>query len=125
MDRLMVNRRRAVLYWCCLAGMAALAPAAARDVDGRYAQSPLKSWFNQLKSKGGALCCSDADGTAISDVDWETKDGRYRVRVNDQWVDVPDEAVVTEPNKVGKAMVWPYFKDGHPLIRCFMPGTMI
>ena len=34
--------------------------------DGRYAQSPLHGWFDNLRAKGGALCCSDADGTATA-----------------------------------------------------------
>ena len=44
-------------------------PAHARD-DGRYANSPLKSWFNGLAS-GKGLCCSFADGVKIEDVDWD------------------------------------------------------
>jgi len=44
-----------------------------------------------LKSEKGP-CCSDADGTALSDVDWESKDGHYRVRLNGQWIDVPGDA---------------------------------
>jgi hypothetical protein len=68
-----------------LAGLLIGVQAKARD-DGRYAASPLKPWFDNLKSKGGALCCSDADGTALSDVDWQTKDGRYRVRIDGEWV---------------------------------------
>src|SRR4051812_33819491 len=64
----------------------------ARDPEGRYANSPLKQWFDSLRS-GKGPCCSDADG--ISDVDWEFRDGHYRVRVEDEWVDVPDEAVIT------------------------------
>lgn len=35
--------------------------AMGRDLDGRYANSPLKSWFDQLKS-GNGPCCSNADG---------------------------------------------------------------
>ena len=94
--------------------------------DGRYAQSPLHGWFDNLRAKGGALCCSDADGTAISDVDWETRDGHYRVRIDGAWYDVPDEAVVIVPNRVGKTMVWPYITDSKVVfIRCFMPGSMI
>jgi hypothetical protein len=107
-----------------------LAPykAAARDVDGRYANSPLKGWFESLHSSKGP-CCSDADGTALSDVDWDAKDGHYRVRVEGQWFDVPDEAVIKEPNRIGRTMVWPvyYRMIGAPLrvdIRCFMPGSM-
>src|SRR6201996_592300 len=74
--------------------------------DGRYANSPLKAWFDRLRS-GKGYCCSNADGTAVSDVDWETHDGRYRVRLDNQWIDVPDDAVITEPNRAGRTMVWP------------------
>src|SRR5258706_9948265 len=65
----------------------------------------MKKWFDSLKSEKGP-CCSDADGTALSDVDWESKDGHYRVRLNGQWIDVPDDALVTEPNLVGRTMVY-------------------
>lgn len=95
-----------------------------RDLDGRYAGSPLKGWFDNLKSGGGALCCSDADGTALSDVDWETKDGRYRVRIDGEWIDVPGDAVINEPNRAGHTMVWPYRGYLGLTIRCFMPGSM-
>jgi len=102
--------------------------ADARDLDGRYAGSPLKEWFDSLRSSKGP-CCSDADGTALSDVDWETKDGHYRVRIDGQWWDVPDEAVIREPNRAGRTMVWPVFYGSRNStirvdIRCFMPGTM-
>ncbi|MDB5608129.1 MAG: hypothetical protein JWP25_5029 [Bradyrhizobium sp.] len=107
-------------------------PAFARD-DGRYAQSPLKPWFDSLKSKMGP-CCSDADGSAVSDVDWESKDGHYRVRLHGTWIDVPDEAVINEPNRAGRAMVWPmggtFSANGTMMsfegvtIRCFLPGSM-
>jgi len=98
-------------------------PGQARDPDGRYANSPLKQWFDSLKS-GKGPCCSDADGTAVSDVDWETGHGHYRVRIEGDWVDVPDEAVITEPNRVGRTMVWPIRGYGGLTIRCFMPGSM-
>ena len=42
----------------------------ARD-DGRFANSPLKPWFDRLAS-GKGLCCSFADGFSVQDVDWET-----------------------------------------------------
>jgi hypothetical protein len=108
--------------------IAAPGTAAARDLDGRYANSPLKQWFDSLHS-GKGPCCSDADGTALSDVDWEARDGHYRVRIEGQWWDVPDEAVIKEPNRAGRTMVWPiyYNATNHPLrveVRCFIPGTM-
>ena len=99
-------------------------PVRSRDLDGRYAQSPLKGWFDQLKNKDGALCCSDADGTAVSDADWEVKDGHYRVFVEGEWRDVPDSAVITEPNRAGRTMVWPLRGYMGLTIRCFMPGSM-
>jgi hypothetical protein len=102
-----------------------LASAAVAHDDGRYADSPLKSWFDTLKS-GKGLCCSSADGVSIADVDWEAKNGHYRVRIEGQWYDVDDEAVIKEPNLSGRTMVWPYMADGKVLfIRCFMRGMEI
>ncbi len=92
--------------------------------DGQFANSPLKAWFDQLAS-GKGLCCSFADGVSVQDVDWDTTtDGRYRVRLNGQWIIVPDAAVVTEPNRFGPAVVWPYQDmNGATQIRCFLPGA--
>lgn len=105
--------------------MTALVPSVllARD-DGRFANSPLKAWFDQLAS-GKGLCCSFADGVSVQDVDWDTtQDGRYRVRLNGQWIVVPDAAVVTEPNRFGPAVVWPYQDmNGATQICCFIPGA--
>jgi hypothetical protein len=126
--------------WVALRGMplisvvAAMAllmlPAIGRDLEGRYKDSALHDWFEHLAS-GKGLCCSYADGHVVTDADWETKDSHYRVRVpraagsKDMiWVDVPDEAVITEPNKAGRTMVWPLYGYEGVSIRCFMPGSM-
>ncbi len=94
----------------------------ARD-DGRYANEPLHAWFDQLAS-GKGLCCSFADGFKVENVDWDTQDGRYRVRLHGEWITVPENAVVTEPNKYGPAVVWPYMDaNGATQIRCFLPGA--
>jgi hypothetical protein len=116
---------------CLIAASAVVTlPALGRDLDGRYKDSPLHAWFEHLAS-GKGLCCSYADGYVINDADWETKSGHYRVRVpkvpdsKDMiWVDVPDEAVITEPNKAGRTMVWPLYGYEGLSIRCFMPGSM-
>jgi hypothetical protein len=96
----------------------------ARD-NGRFAGAnpELKAWFDSLRS-GKGPCCSDADGTALSDVDWESSSGHYRVRLDGEWVDVPDDAVITVPNRIGRTMVWPMYRDGKMTPRCFMPGSM-
>ena len=98
--------------------------------DGRYAQSPLHDWFNHLAS-GKGLCCSFADGYVVEDADWDSKDSHYRVKIPTtmggtemEWVDVPEDAVITEPNKMGKTMVWPIYGYMGQSIRCFMPGSM-
>jgi hypothetical protein len=93
----------AVLTLCLMT----LAPGelAARD-DGRFANSPLKEWFDRLASKNG-LCCAFADGVSVQDVDWDTQDGHYRVRLQGEWIVVPDAAVITEPNRFGPAVVCP------------------
>jgi hypothetical protein len=83
----------------------------------------LNPWFDSLRSSKG-LCCSFSDGFAVSDVDWESKGGHYRVRLENNWIDVPDEALITEPNRTGRTMVWPLRIDGKTFIRCFMPGSM-
>jgi hypothetical protein len=96
----------------------------ARDLDGRFANSPLKPWFDHLAS-GRGLCCSMADGETVSDPDWESKDGHYRVRLDGGWVEVPDDALITVPNLFGRTMVWPVrFVGQNIVIRCFMPGSM-
>ena len=104
--------------------MSAFVPSgvSARD-DGRYANSPLHAWFDQLAS-GKGLCCSFADGVSIQNVDWDTQEGRYRVRLHGEWIFVPESAVVTEPNRFGPAVVWPYMDaEGATQIRCFLPGA--
>ena len=94
----------------------------ARD-DGRFSNSPLKEWFDRLASRNG-LCCAFADGVSVQDVDWDTQDGHYRVRIQGEWIVVSDAAVITEPNRFGPAVVWPYNdRYGNTQIRCFMPGA--
>jgi hypothetical protein len=106
-------------------------PALGRDMDGRYGDAPLSEWFNHLASQKGP-CCSFADGYIVEDADWTSQNGHYRVRVPKAadskdmiWVDVPDEAVIKEPNKIGRTMVWPLYGAESVSIRCFMPGSMI
>ena len=91
----------------------------ARD-DGRFANSPLKEWFDRLASRNG-LCCAFADGVSVQDVDWDTQDGHYRVRIEGEWIVVPDAAVVTEPNRFGPGCV--ALQRPNTQIRCFIPGA--
>lgn len=141
--RLFVVQEITVKWFLLFAGVASLLVLAillavstigvARDAGGRYASSDLKSWFDSLRS-GRGPCCSDADGYALADVDWAANGVRYRVRIprsNDPddatsmiWIDVPSDAVISEPNRAGRTMVWPIWGYQGPSIRCFMPGSM-
>ena len=103
---------------CCAALSLLFFPglAFARDPDGKYENSPLKRWFDSLASRIG-FCCSFADGQSV-------EDGKYRVRLDSQWIEVPPDALVTAPNKFGLAVIWPYQDyEGRTQIRCFIPGA--
>jgi hypothetical protein len=88
-----------------------------------YQKPELNSWYESLHS-GKGPCYDGSDAKRVDDVDWETKDDHYRVRIDGEWVDVPNDAVVDGPNRAGRTMVWPYYLNGHPKARCFMPGDM-
>jgi hypothetical protein len=105
----------------------ALMPALAWAHDPKRPE--LNNWFNELHSSMGP-CCSNADGQVVMDADWESKDGHYRVRLDGNWIDVPDDAVVKEPNLYGRTLVWPnqssYWGTGvKTSVRCFLPGVMM
>lgn len=88
----------------------------------------LDGWYGSLRSGRGPCCGGPTvDAVTLDGPDWDTKDGHFRVRLEGEWRDVPEEAVVNEPNKDGRALVWPiYYRSfGAPVridIRCFMPG---
>ena len=78
-------------------------PLFARD-RGQFANSSpeMKAWFDALKS-GRGPCCSDADGMVVSDGDWDTKDGRYRVRLDGEWIECSQGA---EPRRSSNGLVY-------------------
>ena len=88
-------------------------------------RADLDKWFQGLSSKQGGLCCHGREAKELDDSDWDTKDAHYRVRLNGNWYDVPNNAVVKEKNLVGRALIWISFNysGGGVTIRCFMPGT--
>lgn len=125
---------------CLLLLLVLLVPTSvvARDRGQYAATSPeMKDWFDKLHSEKGP-CCSDADGAALSDTEWESVNDpnkpnvHYRVFIEKKWWDVTDDALITVPNRVGRVMVWPIYSRGFGVasdlsitIRCFMPGALI
>ena len=90
------------------AGVAGFRPRCRPAIlDGRYANSPLKQWFDSLAS-GKGPCCSDADGSAVSDVDWESKGGRitaFALKASGTRF----QRMPSSPSRTGsgRTMVWP------------------
>jgi hypothetical protein len=95
-----------------------------------YARDParpdLDKWFDGLRSKAaGGLCCMGSEAAGLTNNDWESKNGKYRVFIFGQWHDVPPDAVVTVPNLDGRTLVWASKGAmNNTIIRCFLPGAM-
>lgn len=82
----------------------------------------VREWFRSLRNSNGTLCCDEADGHILGDGDWKIDDfGKYQVRFDGRWFEVPPQAVLTGHNRMGGAIVW--IMNGH--ILCFFPGAMI
>ena len=110
---------------CTLAALILLAsPALAHD----HARSDLDEWFQSLKSGNGPCCDGPGvDATHLEDPDWRVvssgSETHYEVRRSGEWERVPDSAVLRQPNRYGKALVW-YVPWNPTVIRCFMPGVL-
>jgi hypothetical protein len=70
------------------------------------------------------------DGHPLDDGEWDMRGNSYRVFLDGKWVVVPDDTVISGPNKLGKAIVW--FQKPAELewggetgtpIWCFIPGS--
>jgi hypothetical protein len=114
--------RAALLALVIFAGFIAVAHTDTMDVGQQY------------QSKR-SVCCNEFDGRPPEAI-WDLSDGsvpnvHYRVMLEGQWVNVPDEAVLDVPNKFGVAVVWYSLTRGSDggqksfFIRCFLPGQLI
>lgn len=81
----------------------------------------LRQWFDSLKNQRGEQCCFNFDGTSVDDLGWKIERGKYHVWYNGAWNEIPDDAVVTVPNRLGRAHIW-MRSDG--TVRCFIPGPL-
>lgn len=74
----------------------ACAPAIAGDAD-------IGQWFKSLKQPAtGASCCDIADCHAVEAE--EQPDGRWKARIYDEWVPIPQSVVLGERSRIGAAV---------------------
>lgn len=118
--------------------VAAPVASQARD-NGQYANvaPDIREWVQSLKDGEGVGCCATADGIPLEEPHWEMSADGYRVKLEGAWYKVPERAVITEPNRLGHAVVWFYWQTESvagttgaggtgartPYIRCFVPGS--
>jgi hypothetical protein len=103
-----------------------------RDPTGKWAGNPLQPWFETLRNKAGLYYCLKADGHPLDESQWDIKDNNYRVFLKGAWTVVPNDTVVSGPNRLGKAIVWlqhpgelAWGGDTTTPILCFIPGSEV
>jgi len=118
-------------------------PAPARTLyPGQWAQvdPEIRRWFNnQIVPAGpakGASCCSEADGVYAEE---DLRNGHYWTRfqwkkwdsdstqyapADSEWMEVPDDTVIHDPNRHGAPVVWWWVVGNKLTIRCFAPGAL-
>jgi hypothetical protein len=87
-----------------------------------HVPADIRKWFRSQKNpKTGVLCCDESDGVYAEE---DIRDGSYWTRwpQNPEWMRVPDEVVIRDPNRHGAPVVWWLYENGKPVIRCFAPG---
>jgi hypothetical protein len=116
--------RKATMIRTMLALLVVCVPALARDY-GQYnnVSAEVRQWFRSQKSpKTGGLCCNEADGTYAEE---DIRNGVYWTRfelTRGEWIAVPSDVVIHDPNRNGAPVVWWFFQDGKLQIRCYAPG---
>lgn len=101
----------------------------ARD-SGQWTQSSpeLREWFRRQQNPTNHVpCCSEADGSYVEE---DIRNGHYWVRFDltgGEWMPVPDEIVIHDPNRNGAPVIWWYYDGGQHKIenlkfRCYAPG---
>ena len=109
--------------------IAAVGSAHAKPPPGADLTTPTAQWFKAQHSMDGSWCCDIADGHLLDDEDWRMKNSTYEVRINGEWITIPEKAKRDPnggPNPTGHAVVWYTIEGtstGRPFIFCFAPGT--
>lgn len=99
-----------------LIGQASAAPPPSGSDDAALMRGH-EQWIVRQKSKNGMLCCSMADGRPLMDNEIRQRDGHWQVFYSkehwdngtNEWLDVPQEAVLSNMSPIGFPVVWVYY----------------
>lgn len=80
-------------------------------------------WFKSLRSPGsGVSCCDQADGHLT---DYRVVKGRYLVKIEGGWYNVPPERIIRDSgNPTGEGVVFYAMIINIPVIFCFVPDDV-
>lgn len=84
----------------------------------------MQKWFREQRNPVTKQpCCDEGDGEEVEE---DIRNGEYWVRSRKsggQWVRVPEEYVIKEPNKWGQPVAWFRYENGQPWVYCYAPGA--
>jgi hypothetical protein len=52
------------------------------------------AWLKEQRNAEGRVCCNGDDVLRANDIEWDASGGQYRIKVADEWLDVPPWALV-------------------------------
>ena len=140
---LMIRDIVALILWISIIFVIFYTLASAHTLyPGQWAQidPSEREWLRTQKVPGGTVrCCNESDGTYAQE---DIREGHYWTRftwhhygdgdnviheVDSDWMQVPDEAVIHDPNRNGAPVVWWAWQGGFGdqakvYIRCYAPG---
>lgn len=120
----------------CCTGLVALGlilsstTATARETGQLRVVSPeMTGWISKQTDQFGICCGGTVGALRTQTVAWNRAGGFYRVKVDNRWLFVPDEAIIKSSNRLGDAVVWVEYEGDvlsgelTPLVRCFLPAS--
>jgi hypothetical protein len=72
--------------------IAALMAGAALAHD--HSNSVNEAWLKEQRNDEGQVCCSGDDLWPADDIEWDVNAKQYRVKIGEEWLDVPTWALV-------------------------------
>ena len=89
-------------------------------------------WMNRQRAVDGTKCCDERDAHVGENVEWRLVGGRYQVRIQGEWRDVPEGRLLqinpADPSPFGGAALLFYSPSPHAPgglhLWCFQPEPL-